>query len=312
MIDLVRKNEEGVALVLTLLITAILVTVIVEANYSTQVDLRIAGNFRNDLQAGYLAKSGVNIAISYLKYDVENTDTDNLDEDWAKDYPPIPVGDGFVWVVTEDEHAKINLNEVVKEDGKVDEKIRDILIRMFEAADVDVWILDAVIDWIDPDDDPLPDGAEDSYYGSLDPPYECKDAPLDILSELRMIKGVTDEVYGKISKYLTIYSKDGIININTVSPEVLMFLDEGIDERMARGITDYRKETPFGGQNWQEALRDEIKNDDVYNGISPIIGVTSNAFSVESTGRVERVQKKIRAVIDREGKQISYRYLRTE
>ncbi len=312
MIDLLRKNEKGVALILTLLITAILVTLIVETNYLTQVDLRIAGNFRNDLQALYLAKSGVNIAISYLKYDVENTDTDNLEEDWAKDYPHIPVGDGFVKVVIEDEHAKINLNEVVKEDGKVDEKIHDILIRMFEAADVDVGILDAVIDWIDPDDDPLPEGAEDSYYGSLDPPYVCENGPLDTLSELHMIKGITDEAYDKISKYLTIYSKDGIININTASKEVLMFLDEGIDEPMATGITEYRGETPFGGQNWQEALRDVINNDDVYNGISPIIGVTSNAFSVVSIGRVERVEKVLRSVIYREGSQISYPYWRIE
>jgi len=316
MIDLLRKREDGVALILTLLITAILVTLIVEVNYSTQVGLRIAGNFRNDLQAGYLAKSGVNIAISYLKYDVENTVTDNLDEDWAKAYPPIPVGDGFVKVVIEDEHAKINLNEVVKEDGKVDEQIRDILIRMFEAVDVDVEIISAIIDWIDPDDDPLPEGAEGSYYGSLDPPYGCKNAPLDTLSELLMIKGVTDEVYEKISKYLTIYSKDGIININTVDPEgrseVLMFLDERIDEPMAERIIAYRGETPFGGQNWQEALRDVINNDEVYNRISKIIGVTSNAFSVTSTGRVERVEKTIRAVINREGNQISCRYWRTE
>jgi general secretion pathway protein K len=314
MIDLLRKREEGVALILTLLITAILVTLIVEVNYSTQVGLRIAGNFRNDLQAGYLAKSGVNIVISYLKFDVENTDTDNLDEDWAKPYPPIPVGDGFVQVVTEDESAKINVN--VMGDEKAAPKIREALSRalsiLFERKDVDMGILDAIMDWVDPDGETRPDGAEDDYYGSLDPPYACKNGPLDTLSELRMIKGVTDEVYGKIFKYLTIYSKDGIININTVDMEVLMCLDEGIDGPMAVGIKEYREETPFGGQNWQEAFRDVINNDDVYNRISPIIGVTSNAFSVESTGRVERVEKKIRAVINREEKQISCRYWRTE
>jgi general secretion pathway protein K len=281
------------------------------------VDLRIAGNFRNDLQAFYLAKSGVNIAISYLKYDLQNTETDDLTEDWAKSYPPFPVGEGFVHVKIEDENAKININKVVKEeDGKVDEKIRDILTRMFEAVDVDVEIISAIIDWIDPDHDPLPDGAEDYHYESLDPPYSCKDGPLDTLSELLMIEGITDEVYEKISKYLTIYSKDGIININTVDPEgrpeVLMFLDEGIDEPMAEGIIEYRGETPFGGENWQEALRDVINNDDVYNAISPIIGVTSNAFSVTSTGQVERVEKMIRSVIGREANQISCRYWRVE
>jgi len=310
-VTILRKSQRGVALILTLLITAILVTLIVEFNYSTQVDLRIAGNFRNDLQAHYLAKSGINIAISYLKYDLENTDTDTLDEDWAKPYPPIPVGEGFVKVITEDENAKININKVVTDEGKVNEQLRDILHRLFEMTEADVAILDAIIDWIDPDDEPLSEGAESSYYGSLDPPYACKNGPLDTLSELLMIKGVTDEVYGKIFKYLTIYS-NGTININTAGKDVLMCLDEGMDESMAGGIIGYRGETPFEGANWQQALRDVIKNDDVYNGISKILGVTSNAFSVESIGLVERVEKKIRAVINREEKQISCRYWRTE
>jgi general secretion pathway protein K len=299
-IDLLRKSEKGVALILTLLITAILVTLIVEVNYSTQVDLMIAGNFRNDLQAYYLAKSGINVAISYLKYDAETTRTDNLDEDWAKPYPPIPVGSGFVEVVTEDENARINVNEVVKEDGMVS----DALARLFEMLEVDVRILDAVIDWIDPDDE---GEAESSYYESLDPPYVCKNAPLDTLSELLMIKDVTDEVYGKVSKYLTIHS-NGMININTVGKEVLMCL--GIDEGIAEGIIQYRGEKPF---DTKEELKElQLLDDEVYTKIDPIIDVQSNAFSVTSTGMVERVEKTIRAVIDREGKRISCRYWKTE
>lgn len=306
MIDLLRKSEKGVALILTLLITAILVTLIVEVNYSTQVDLMIAGNFRNDLQAHYLAKSGINIAISYLKYDLENTDTDNLDEDWAKPYPPVPVGDGFVNVRVEDENAKIDVNKVL--DEKFGPIIQRALSILFERADVDMEILNAIFDWIDPD---VEGEAEDDYYGSLDPPYGCKDGPLDILSELLMIRGVTDEVYEKVSKYLTVHS-NGKININTVGKEVLMCLDEGIDEGIAEGIIEYRMETPFERQNLVEDLKALINNDEVYTRISPIIDVESNAFSITSTGRVERVEKAIRAVIDREGERISCRYWKTE
>lgn len=306
MIDLLRKSEKGVALILTLLITAILVTLIVEVNYSTQVDLMIAGNFRNDLQAHYLAKSGINIAISYLKYDLENTDTDNLDEDWAKPYPPVPVGDGFVNVRVEDENAKIDVNKVL--DEKLGPIIQRALSILFERADVDMEILNAIFDWIDPD---VEGEAEDDYYGSLDPPYGCKDGPLDILSELLMIRGVTDEVYEKVSKYLTVHS-NGRININTVGKEVLMCLDEGIDEGIAEGIIEYRMETPFERQNLVEDLKALINNDEVYTRISPIIDVESNAFSITSTGRVERVEKAIRAVIDREGERISCRYWKTE
>ena len=293
---------------MTLLITAILVTLIVETNYSTQVDLRIAGNLRNDLQASYLAKSGVNIAISYLKYDLQNTETDNLTEDWAKSYPPLPIGEGYVKeVLVEDENAKINLNKAVMEDGKIDPKIYDALSILFQRTEVDMGILNSLIDWIDPDDEPQPEGAEDYYYGSLDPPYECKNGLLDTLSELLMIKGVTDEVYGKISGYLTIYS-NGRININTASKEVLVCLDDEIDETIAEGIIQYREEKPF---DTKEELK-EVVEDEVYGRIQSIIDVKSNAFSVASTGQVERVEKVVRAVIDREGDQISYRYWRVE
>ena len=307
MIDLLRKSQTGVALILTLLITAILVTLVVETNYSTQVDLRIAGNLRNDLQASYLAKSGVNIAISYLKYDLQNTETDNLTEDWAKSYPPLPIGEGYVKVFVEDENAKINLNEAVMEEGKIDPKIYDALSILFQRTEVDMEILNSLIDWIDPDDEPQPEGAEDYYYGSLDPPYECKNGPLDTLSELLMIKGVTDEIYGKVSAYLTIYS-NGVININTASKEVLVCLDDEIDEAIAEGIIQYREEKPF---DTKEELK-EVVEDEVYGRIQSIIDVKSNAFSVASTGQVERVEKVVRAVIDREGDQISYRYWRVE
>jgi general secretion pathway protein K len=221
-------------------------------------------------------------------------------------------------VVTEDENAKINVNVMGDETGDPKRRdARDALYRavsiLFEREEIDMGILDAIMDWIDPDSETRPDGAEDDYYGSLDPPYTCKNGPLDTLSELLMIRGITDEVYGKISTYLTIYS-DGTININTVGKEILMCLDEGMDEAMAEAIIEYRGETPFEGPNWQQAFRDVINNDDVYNRINYIIGVTSNAFSVTSVGRVERVEKAIRAVIDREGegKGISCRYWRTE
>ena len=269
----------------------------------------IAGNFRNDLRAYYLAKSGVNIAMSYLKYDAANTDTDDLTEEWAKSYPPIPVGDGFVKVLIEDENAKIDVNKVVMDDGKVDPKIHTAISILFERLEVDLGILDAIIDWIDPDDEPLPDGAEDLHYGSLDPPYTCKNRPLDTLSELLMVKDVTDEVYGKISKYLTIYSKDGKININTAAKEVLLCLDDEIDEAMAEGIIGYREESPFAAK---EELKPVINNDEVYTRISPIIDVKSNAFSVTSVGMVERVEKIIRAVVDRQGDRIACRYWRME
>jgi DNA uptake protein ComE-like DNA-binding protein len=55
-------------------------------------------------------------------------------------------------------------------------------------------VADAIVDWIDPDDDPRPNGAENSYYMGLSPPYRCKNGPLDTLEELLYVRGVTPDL----------------------------------------------------------------------------------------------------------------------
>ncbi|MFQ6079596.1 MAG: general secretion pathway protein GspK, partial [Thermodesulfobacteriota bacterium] len=131
---------------------------------------------------------------------------------------------------------------------------------------------------------------------------------LDTLSELLMIKGVTDEVYGKISKYLTIYS-DAKVNINTAGKDVLVCLDDEIDEGIAEDIIQYREEKPF---DTKDELKDVLNDEEIYKRIKDIITVQSNAFNVVSTGRVKRVEKVVRAVINREVGKISYRYWRVD
>lgn len=59
-------------------------------------------------------------------------------------------------------------------------------------------VADAILDWIDPDDQPRPGGAESSYYLSLSPPYRPRNAPLLSLQELLMVRGVTPRMlYGE-------------------------------------------------------------------------------------------------------------------
>ena len=84
-----------------------------------------------------------------------------------------------------DEAAKLNLNtaswqSLAAQPGMTDE------------------VAQAIVDFRDPDSDPLPYGAEDEYYQSLTPAYRAKNAPLETLQELLLVRGVTPEVlYGE-------------------------------------------------------------------------------------------------------------------
>lgn len=92
-----------------------------------------------------------------------------------------------------DEGGKLNLNSMMRIDS-TGLTLRSMLLlipNMTEEA------ADGIVDWLDADDDQQANGGENSYYQGLDPPYACKNGPLNSLDELLMVKGVTPELlYG--------------------------------------------------------------------------------------------------------------------
>jgi type II secretory pathway component PulK len=89
-----------------------------------------------------------------------------------------------------DESGKINLNILLQLDpsGKV---AHDALMKLPNMTED---VADAIVDWIDPDDEPRANGAESSYYQGLSPSYRCKNGPLDSVEELLLVRGVTPEL----------------------------------------------------------------------------------------------------------------------
>jgi general secretion pathway protein K len=115
-----------------------------------------------------------------------------------------------------------------------------------QAEEVDT-IVDSIMDWKDPDDLHRLHGAESDYYMSLPNPYKARDANFETLEELLLVKGMTPEIlYGTNEKkgaidFLTLYSKQGEININSAPKEVLMSIP-GITPELADAIIGRRKD----------------------------------------------------------------------
>jgi len=305
------KGERGVALVLALAVIALLVSLVVDFSYTMMVDLTLAANLRDGQKAFYAARSGVELARHLLQED--DPAFDALDEDWAllPEHPGFLAADdeGKFKVTIEDEAAKIPLNMLITGDKekKVDLVVRAQLERLFELLELDPELIDPVIDWLDPDNNPQPFGAEDAYYQSLPSLYPCKNGPLDALEELLLVKGMTKEIlYGTEEKkglihFLTLYS-DGKVNINTASVEVLASLSDKIDNVTTQAIIDYRQKNPF-----QEIKYDDIKslpgmNLEIFNDIKDQCDVKSSTFSLRAEGQVRDIKKVIYTVLKREEK----------
>ncbi|MGA2955956.1 MAG: type II secretion system minor pseudopilin GspK [Thermodesulfobacteriota bacterium] len=301
------KGEKGVALVLTLLILTLLVVTGLELNRAVRVEATLAGNFRDLTQAGYIAQSGVEVARALL----QNNDPvyDGLDERWAQfetlsflssQYFP----EGYFTGRITDENGKLNPNGLIDSNGNVNLKKRAQLERLLTLLGHPVDWIEALLDWMDTDDQPRVRGAEREYYLSLKKPYPAKNGPLDLVEELLLVKGVEPAIlYGKegregVKNYLTVNS-DGQVNINTASLPVLMSLDANVDKMMAQAVLAYRIEKPFKGI---EALRSVPGWDAVYSRISSEITVRSNFFSVEVLGNYREARSIVQTVIRRDGR----------
>ncbi len=94
----------------------------------------------------------------------------------------------------QNESAKLNLNELLTFfSAPLDQQTA-----LMNLPGMTVEIADSIIDWLDANTTPEPYGAEAEYYSALTPPYQPKDGPLDSLSELLMVRGVTaDLLYGR-------------------------------------------------------------------------------------------------------------------
>ncbi|MGL4550561.1 MAG: general secretion pathway protein GspK, partial [Gemmataceae bacterium] len=99
-------------------------------------------------------------------------------------------GTGYRFGLT-DEGAKINLNTLLDMDkgaGEVGKQVLLLLPNMTEE------IAGAILDWLDPDEEPRTPGAENDVYSGMDPAYRCKNGPLDTLEELLLVQGVSAEL----------------------------------------------------------------------------------------------------------------------
>lgn len=282
----IKQNEKGVILIITLWVLAILGLLAISFSHQMRIEIKLTKFQVDSLRALYLANAGINYAIAKLKKDTNLYDA--LNEDWASK-GEVEVEKGKFSFYIEDEERKINLNTAPK----------SILEKLGLAEEV----VCNIIDWRDTDDNmTLPAGAEDEYYQTLNLPYHCKNTSFESLEELLLVKGMTKEIlYGEggISQWITVYGK-GVVNINTASKRVLSAL---LNERLAQNIINARR-----GLDGKEGTEDDkiYTTTTEFSQIKNLITTDSNYFRINATGIVNKVVRKITAVIEMETGKIKY------
>lgn len=297
------KNEKGFVLIVVMLVIALLFPIVLTFNARTQVNLLQAGNFKDNVQALRLARSGVEGAMGILKMD--NPDYDAKTDTWAMVFPAIGVGDGKLTVDIVDEDSKININQLVESNGiNVNVYVENRLRRLVARLGGEQEMVDALIDWMDANNEPFGRrGAEDEYYKTLG--YHTKNGPLDSLDELYLVRGFDKDllVDKNLKNYITVAPTDGKINVNTAKIDVLYDIHVELREGLIEEIVSYRDEKEF------RSIVD-VKNtigitDNLYAKILPYIKVNSTIFTVHSKYTLYKVTKNVDALLKRDGKKVA-------
>jgi general secretion pathway protein K len=346
-------NNRGMALVITLFVVALVTVLVLEYHFDASVEIDLAANFASDVQAYHLALSGVNFARALLLRD--DPQADGPEDLWYRlglipaCFPPqqlltlageagsgplptegteeivdTPSSDeGCVRLRIVDEQSKLPINALMPTGGN--QEPNPTWLRIFEqffaSFQIDQDILDALVDWIDQNDEPHGvSGAENAYYEALEHPYTAPDGPMRALGDLRLVRGFDYETLAKFfpgvpperiadvdlgsNGYLVAYppGQEAKVNLNTANGEVLQALFDGLQggsgntADLVEEIIAKRQETQFGELSEVSEL---ITDGAVKTQLNQVAGVKSTYFRVESTGVVGIIQKKAVAVVKR-------------
>jgi general secretion pathway protein K len=315
--------------------------------YSMKVEMKLARNTSAEPEIELVGLAGVELARYVLAYNCPNEPYDSLDQKWAGGWGGSCSTNGVLADVTLENNGlgrgkfsvkiidlerKVNINYASR---PVLEKTMDLLgLDLIDSA----TIVDSIEDWRDRNENPQVNGAESAYYLGLPKPYVAKDGPIDDLSELLLVRGVSPEIYwgpggssrraapaafagsmhaagigtpigtaGLFDLFNTIGRMQ--ININTASREVLRLLP-GIDAGIADAIVDARDgldnvdgtedDTPFHSPS-ELILNVPGMNPQLGQQIQQFCGVRSFTFEVHVDAEIDQYKRRLIALLIRTG-----------
>jgi general secretion pathway protein K len=236
-----KSKQQGVALIVVLLIVAIVSVLATEMGSRLQLQIKRASNIKENNQAYWYAMGAEQYARKSIKLLMENDgNVIHLEQPWNQEFV-YPIEGGGIQAQLIDMQSCFNLNALKEpsvpptSDGTNSptnpspllpermlafERLLQNVEPPIPSYNIDM-LRDSLVDWLDDDDSPTGFGVEDSEYESLQFPYVAANNYMAHKSELRLINGVEVPWLSELLKLVCVLPNDSLflININTVTEE---------------------------------------------------------------------------------------------
>jgi len=220
-------RQRGIALLIVLWLTVLLTVIGGAFAFSMRGEALAARNAVSLAQVRAAADGALDRAVFEL---LRPRTTDS----WKADGQPHRWQDAEISLVATavDEGARIDLNT------GAEPLLRNLFVVVGGLEDAAARALvDAIVDWRDPDELRRPNGAEAADYRGADSNYTPSNRDFETLGELSRVIGVTPALYARVAGALTVHSRQRGINALTASREVLLALPGATPDAVDAYIT---------------------------------------------------------------------------
>jgi len=232
-----RRRQSGVALVLVMWATILLAVIAGAFIEERRSEALIVSNSISMARAAAAADAGVQRALLDAFRGDAAPDAwrrDGQSHDWVFDGIPVRVE-------MRDESGKIDVNTAS------DPLLRGMLLSVGVPDDEAIRLVDAILDWRDPDTLKRPNGAEEPEYRAAGLDYRPTNAPFEAIEELQLVLGMRPEIYRRIAPMITVYSRQTGVNPTVATRDVLMAIP-GVTPELVDDYVRRRAEAFAQGQ----------------------------------------------------------------
>lgn len=257
-------KQKGIALLIVLMIVAFVSILATEMGARLQLQVRRAGNIKDNNQAYWYAMAAEQFARKSIEQILDlDKGVVHAGQPWTEEFS-YPLEGGGIQATLVDMQACFNLNALHQDNAQANSQGNsntpemEAFYEMLTKLDADIpdynaeTLRDSLADWLDSDSQLRTYGAEDSDYESLQFPYLAANNLMVSKSELRLINGVEQSWLGKLMPQVCVIpgKKDLSINVNTLDEEQAPILAgmTGLTLDTAKGLIGSR---PKDG--WKDA-----------------------------------------------------------
>jgi general secretion pathway protein K len=223
------RDERGVAFIVVMWVIALLTVLLGSFTLLARTEVLQSRHLFDATAARFAAEAGLHRAVLELS-------SPDMEARW--------IGDGRSYRFEFGE-AEVEV-QLTDESGRIDINMADemVLGALFRSAGLDEdavrGLVDAVLDWRDPDDLVRAFGAERDDYAAAGFAYGPSNRPFATVEELQQVMGMTHAVFRAIEPAITVHSGSAYPNPAFAPLEALLTLP-GMDEELAREIIAQRQ-----------------------------------------------------------------------